>query len=54
MSLKDRLHNMRMRGLVTGGEFAPENLVYKQLRNDGHLQRLVAATRKAYDLSMTI
>lgn len=37
---KDRLHTMRGAGLHHGGEFSVENVVYKDLRNRGLLDKL--------------
>jgi hypothetical protein len=38
----------RKEGLAANGEFSIENLVFKQLRNDGFLERLINLGAKAY------
>jgi len=38
--VKDKIKKMRQNGLETGGEFSPENLSFKVLRNTGYLQKL--------------
>ena len=38
--LKDRLKEMRRSAIEKGGESAPENLVFKELRNRGYLDKL--------------
>ena len=39
--IKDKIKKMRQNGLETGGEFSPENLAFKVLRNTGYLEKLV-------------
>lgn len=39
-ALKDKINNMRTSGLVKGGEFSTENLVFKSLRNLGYIDKL--------------
>jgi hypothetical protein len=41
-AFKDKLHTMRGSGLHHGGEFSVENVVYKDLRNRGLLDKLNA------------
>ena len=53
-NLRDKLHNMRTRALQKGGEFAPENLVYKFLRKEGYLQKLIETEQKIYDRIMSL
>ena len=36
---KDRLKNMRSASIQKGGEFSVENLVFKELRNSGYLDK---------------
>ena len=36
----DRLYVLRQQGLQNGGEYSFENLIFKELRNRGHLERL--------------
>ena len=38
--LKDRLRTMRAAAIEQGGEFSFENLVFKDLRNRGYLNKL--------------
>lgn len=38
--LKEKLRKMRASALEKGGEFAPENLAFKELRNAGYLDKL--------------
>ena len=37
---KDKLKKYRTRGLEDGGEYSPENLVFKTLRRNGYIQKL--------------
>lgn len=39
-AIKDKLQKMRQAAIAEGGEFAHENLVFKDLRNKGHLGKL--------------
>jgi hypothetical protein len=45
-AFKDKLHTMRGAGLQHGGEFSVENIVYKDLRNRGLLDKLNAKIHK--------
>jgi hypothetical protein len=47
-TLKD-VYDMRQSGLDTGGELSNENIVFKLLRNRGHLDRLKDAINVVYD-----
>jgi hypothetical protein len=38
--LWDSIKDMRKAGLAQGGEFSPENITFKLLRAEGHLQDL--------------
>ncbi len=53
-NLEDSLVAMRDSALHTGGEFAFENLVYKELRNEGYLDRVrkFISKRRDRDLSL--
>lgn len=53
-SLKEKLRNMRSSGLQTGGEFAPENLAFKELRNLGHIDRLNDYLRSSQDKRLSL
>lgn len=52
--LKDRVKKMRQAGLESAGEFSVENLAFKYLRNEGHLDRLSDLRRQAYDQSLSM
>jgi predicted nucleotidyltransferase len=47
--LKEKLRNMRSSALKHGGEFSFENLVFKELRNQGHLDRMTKYLRSVQD-----
>jgi elongation factor Tu len=47
-ALKQKIMKARKEGLAANGEFSIENLVFKQLRNDGWLERLINLGAKAY------
>ena len=38
--LKEQIRKMRAAGVQKGGEFSIENLVFKELRNKGYLDKL--------------
>lgn len=40
--VKNKIKKMRQSGLDTGGEFSVENLVFKILRNNGYLEKLIS------------
>ena len=52
--LMDRLKKMRQTGLDDGGEFSVENLVFKQLRYNGYLEKLATCRTKAFDRELSI
>ncbi len=52
--LKDRVKKMRQAGLESAGEFSVENLAFKLLRNEGHLDRLSDFRKQAYDQSLSV
>ena len=52
--LKDRLKEMRRSAIEKGGESAPENLVFKELRNRGYLDKLSKYTRDLEDQSLSL
>lgn len=52
--LKEKLRNMRYSALKKGGEFSIENLVFKELRNQGHLERLSSYLRSNQDKRMSL
>lgn len=52
--LHKRLVKMRQQGLEKGGEFSTENMVYKQLRSKGFLDKLAECKLKVYDRELSI
>ena len=53
-TVKDELKAYRQQGLNTSGEFGPENLAYKNLRNLGAISLLMAAAVKLKDRQLSI
>lgn len=53
-ALKDKLKNMRKAGISKGGEFSPENFMFKELRNNGALDRLSSFVRTRDDASLSL
>jgi len=53
--LKEKFYHMRSAGLQHAGEFSNENLMYKELRNLGYIDRLNDYLQKKHDemLSLT-
>lgn len=47
-ALKSKIMKARKEGLAEAGEFSVENLVFKQLRNNGWIEKLIDAGAKAY------
>jgi hypothetical protein len=47
-ALKQKIMKARKEGLAANGEFSIENLVFKQLRNQGYLERLIDLGADAY------
>jgi len=52
--VKAKVKDMRAAGLAANGEFGPENLAFKMLRNDGALDKLFALITKAQDDRLSI
>lgn len=52
--LKNKIAQMRMAGISAGGEFGPENLVFKELRNLGYLDKISKHIRKLEDQSLSL
>ena len=52
--IKKELRDMRSAGIAKGGEFSPDNLVFKELRNRGVLDRMnkYESTEKDQELSL--
>ena len=44
-----KIKDGRRSGLDKDGEFSIENLVFKLLRRNGYIERLIEAKRKSYD-----
>lgn len=53
-ALKDRIAAMRNAAIRIGGEFALENLVFKELRNQGYLNKLSKYIRDIEDHSLSL
>jgi len=51
---KDKMKNMRSSGVQKGGEFSIENLVFKELRNKGYLDKLVNYAIKVEDKAFSL
>ena len=52
--LKEKLRDMRASAIQRGGEFAVENLVFKELRNRGYLDKMSEHLRNLKDTSLSI
>jgi predicted nucleotidyltransferase len=46
---KDKLKKFRTCGLEKGGEYSPENLIFKILRRNGYIEKLMTAYSKILD-----
>jgi hypothetical protein len=53
-NLKKKIKKYRQAGLESEGEYSTENLVFKMLRNGGHLEALSNLKFQAYDADMSI
>ena len=53
-NLKDKLRGMRAGAIAKGGEYAPENLVFKELRNRGYLDKMTKAMRSLGDKKLSL
>jgi hypothetical protein len=53
-ALLTKIKNMRQTGLDQHGEFGPENLAFKILRKQGHIQKLYAAQAAARDRELSL
>ena len=49
LKLKDKIQKMRKEGLSKGGEMTIGNIVFKKLRNDGYIEKLIDILSKSYD-----
>lgn len=52
--LKEKVKKMRLSGLERSGEYSIENLAFKQLRNEGYLDKLSDLGHRVYDTSLSI
>jgi len=52
--IKEKLKNFRSCGLQKGGEYSPENLVFKVLRRNGYIQKLFDFQEKLMDKKLTL
>lgn len=52
--VKEKFMNLRKAGLEKGGEFAPENLAFKELRRTGDVERLVQGILKKKDKKLSL
>ena len=52
--LKGRLKGMRSTAIEKGGESAPENLVFKELRNRGYLDKMNSYLRNLEDKNLSL
>ena len=48
VKLKKKILDMRKEGLSRSGEFSVENLVFKKLRNEGYIEKIIELISKAY------
>lgn len=53
-SLKEKFRNMRAAALKRGGEFSVENLVFKELRNLGYLEKVSKYLRTKQDQRLSL
>jgi hypothetical protein len=53
-SLKTKFREMRTAGLKRAGEFSTENLVFKELRNQGDLDRMINYIRSRQDKELSL
>lgn len=52
--LMEKIKKMRQAGLEQAGEFSVENLVFKQLRHNGYLEKLSTCKTRAFDRDLSI
>ena len=51
---KQKLKTMRKEGLSKSGEYSVENVVFKELRRNGYIEKLLTLKREVYDAMQTI
>lgn len=54
MKLREKIMRMRKESLSEGGEFSTGNLVFKNLRSEGYIGRLIDLINKSYDKIYTV
>jgi hypothetical protein len=52
-ALQGRLKNFRQAGLDAGGEYSTENLTFKLLRRNGHIEKLFSLKRQLQDKDLS-
>ena len=52
--LLDKIKKMRKAGLAEGGEFSTENLVFKELRANGVIKRLMKVKKESIDKNLSL
>lgn len=52
--IKDKIKNMRKNGLYKEGEYSTENLVFKVLRNNGYLQKIINLKNNNIDQNLSL
>jgi hypothetical protein len=52
--VREEIKDMRQRGLKKGGEFNPDNLAFKSLRNQGYIDKLENYKVKAVDKELSL
>lgn len=52
--IMDDIYSMRQNGLNSGGELSFENICFKQLRNDGYIEKLKNYINTNYDKSLSL
>jgi len=53
-TVKDRIKKMRQAGLYKEGEYSPENIAFKILRNSGYLEKLSSLKNDSFDKKLSI
>lgn len=53
-AVKDRIKKMRQAGLYKEGEYSPENLAFKILRNSGYLEKLSHLKNNSFDKKLSL
>ena len=52
--LLEKIKKMRKAGLADGGEFSVENLVFKKLRDNGVIEKLMKVKKEDYDKKLSL